>query len=371
MLRLLKYNFLQILQEKMLLFWMLAFPLVVSLLFHLAFGGWMNTGQTELIPAAYTGTDETFGLYLKQLDKKVIKLKVLDEKKAVEALQNDEVQGIYYTEGEKIHLAVNASGLEESILSMLADAYSKNQQVIQEVSRSHSGNMGAVVEALGQEGHFIKEVSLTGRKFHTMEGYFFALIAMTCLYGGILGRKSMIEMQANLSALGARNSISPTSRMKLILAKMITNVLATFVCVLLVVAFMAFVSGDIHIGGEEGTVMIICLMGSAIGVAMGILIGGTGKWSEETKGMIQILLSILLTFLAGLVIGDIRYVIRENVPLLDRVNPAAVIADAFYCICIYGDKTRLFQDLLILGGMTVLLLTAAVLGARRACYDSL
>lgn len=371
MLRLLKYNFLQILQERMLLFWMLAFPLIVSGLFHLAFGNWMDTGRMEPVPAAYTGTDETFAAYLDRLDGKMIELQTLDVTEAQKALEDDEIQGIFHTEGEEIYLEVNTSGLRESVLSLLADEYRKNRQVLEDVRQNHPENLDVVIKAMGQSEALLKEVSLTGRDFHTMEGYFFALIAMTCLYGGILGRKSVTELQANLSALGARNSVSSTSRMKLILAKMITNVLATFACVLLVVCFMACLSGDIHISGEEGSVLLTCFLGSAIGVAVGILIGSTGKWSEETKGIFQILLSMVLTFLAGLVISDIRYAVRETFPLLDRINPASVISDAFYCICIYGDAERLCEDLVILGGMTVLLLTAAVLGTRRVRYDSL
>ena len=58
-------------------------------------------------------------------------------------------------------------------------------------------------------------------------------------------------------------------------------------------------------------------------------------------------------------------------PIINRINPAAVLSDAFYCMGIYNDMERFSRCLLILAVMSALLLTAAFLGIRRERYDSI
>lgn len=228
-----------------------------------------------------------------------------------------------------------------------------------------------VVQAGAEGFRYVKEVSFNGHSFSGMETCFFALIGMTCLYGGILGRNHAAELQANLSALGARNSISPVPWMRMLLAKMLSGILVTTCCAGAVTGFLAYVTGDIRIDGAEGWVMLICLMGSAIGTAFGIAIGSIGKWSREVKSVLHSLLSMAMAVLAGLIAADGSYRLRQYAPILDRMNPAAVISDAFYCVCIYENPGQLGQDLLILGGMIVLLLGAVYFGIRRTGYDSI
>ena len=74
----------------------------------------------------------------------------------------------------------------------------------------------AALEASEESG--VREVSLGGRTTNTGVQYFFALIAFSCLSGAYLGIKTCCDGQANLSALGARRSVSPMHKLKGILA---------------------------------------------------------------------------------------------------------------------------------------------------------
>ena len=68
---------------------------------------------------------------------------------------------------------------------------------------------------------------------------------------------------------------------------------------------------------------------------------------------------------------DIRTYIELYVPIINRINPAAIISDAFYCLNVFDDSEKLTRCLATLAGMSVLLVSASFLMVRRERYDSL
>ena len=92
---------------------------------------------------------------------------------------------------------------------------------------------------------------------------------------------------------------------------------------------------------------------------------------EGVKIGIMIGVSMTLSFLAGLMNADIKNVVDRNAPLLNRLNPAALISDALYCLNVYDAPERYIQDLVILSVMSVLLLAGTFVIIRRERYDSI
>ena len=92
---------------------------------------------------------------------------------------------------------------------------------------------------------------------------------------------------------------------------------------------------------------------------------------EGVKIGIMIGVSMTLSFLAGLMNADIKNVVDRNAPLLNRLNPAALISDALYCLNVYDAPERYIQDLVILSVMCVLLLAGTFVIIRRERYDSI
>ena len=54
-----------------------------------------------------------------------------------------------------------------------------------------------------------------------------------------------------------------------------------------------------------------------------------------------------------------------------KLNPAAVISDAFYCINVYDDSVRFRNDILTLFIMCGVILAVSFLVVRRERYDSI
>ena len=82
--------------------------------------------------------------------------------------------------------------------------------------------------------------------------------------------------------------------------------------------------------------LIISLFGSLIGVSVGLFVGSLGKLSEGIKVAVILAISMVCSFLAGLMNSNMKDLVEKHAPIINRINPAALISDAFYCINVYS-----------------------------------
>ena len=69
--------------------------------------------------------------------------------------------------------------------------------------------------------------------------------------------------------------------------------------------------------------------------------------------------------------GNMKDVIEQNAPILNRINPAAVLSDAYYCISVYNDTLRYQRMYDYSADHEYSFLGIAFLGVRRERYDSI
>lgn len=379
MLHLMKYQFLQIVREWSVMFWALAFPIILGSLFYISFGTSLESGDMsgdmEILKTAVveeeeeTAGKENFLSFLKELDGDMIEIETMKEDEALRALRADEIEGIFYV-GEKTGLTVAKSGLEQSILKTLLDTYQKNAEMIQTVVKTHPEAAGIAVEALKKWEGTTEELSVGGRTLNPNISYFFALIAYAALSGIYLAIKECCESQANLSALGARRCITPTHKLKLIMNSFLILVLIQYFNVMVLTGIVQFVF-HIDLGGNAGGIMLINLLGSMISISLGIMLGSISKLSLGMKMSFGVLFTLFPGFLAGLMFGDMKNLIEQHCPIINRINPAAVLSDSYYCMAVYNDTARMTRNLLILAVMCVLCMSASFLVVRRERYDSI
>lgn len=200
--------------------------------------------------------------------------------------------------------------------------------------------------------------------------YFLALIAFACLSGVYLSIHSTVQLQANLSALGERRSITPTHKLSLILGDLLVLESIHFVNILILELYLTQVL-HISLGHDIPKLLLITFMGTLIGICLGILIGCAGKLSYSVKSGIGVLVTLLPSFLAGLMFGGMKNVIEQHCPVINRINPASVLSDAFYCLSVYDDAVRYRRCILILVIMCLLCISFSFLMIRRERYDSI
>ena len=69
--------------------------------------------------------------------------------------------------------------------------------------------------------------------------------------------------------------------------------------------------------------------------------------------------------------GVMKNVIEQHCPVINRINPASVLSDAFYCLSVYDDTVRYHRCILILGIMCLLCIILSFFLIRRERYDSI
>lgn len=156
----------------------------------------------------------------------------------------------------------------------------------------------------------------------------------------------------------------------MILALFLVNFAIVYVCLMVLLLYLNFVLG-IDLGNHWGGMMLTCVFGDMIGVCMGIAIGSIGKLPLPAKVGINVGISLLLSFMSGLMMGNMKHIIDTACPLVNRLNPAAVISDAFYCLCMYNNPVRYRNDLIILTLFSIGLLIVSYCAVRRERYDSI
>ena len=374
MLHLLKYSFLSKVRNFNIIFWPLVFPLVLGTFFYFAFGN-INEADFQTVPVAVVKKDtaDTFFLtYLDQVEKSspdLLKAEEMPEKEALEALQDKKIKGIYYV-GKEPSLTVAGTGMEESILQTVLDSCENTRTTITNIMKKNPEMDIETITNLLSTDSLVKEVSLGGRTIDGNMQFFYALIAMACLYGGFIGFGSAIGIQANITPLAARRCVTPTHKLKLILSEQISAFLLGYFDVIVLLLYLRYIL-KLDFEGQIGRMLLISFLGSLIGVSMGIFVGSLGKMKEGIKIGIILGISMVCSFLAGLMNSNMKDLVEKHVPIINRINPAALISDAFYCINVYDDTARYYRSLATLAVMCVVLVMASFFMVRRERYDSI
>lgn len=374
MLHLLKYSFLSKVRNFNIIFWPLVFPLVLGIFFYFAFGN-INEADFQTVPVAVVKKDtaDTFFLtYLDQVKKSspdLLKAEEMPEKEALEALQDKKIKGIYYV-GKDPSLTVAETGMEESILQTVLDSCGNTRATITNIMKKNPQMDMKTMKTLLSSQDLVKEVSLGGRTIDGNVQFFYALIAMACLYGCFIGFGSSIGIQANITPLAARRCVTPTHKLKLILTDQLASFALGYMDVIILILYLRYIL-NLDFQGQMGKMLVVSFFGSLIGVSMGMFIGSFGKMQEGAKIGIMLGISMVSSFLAGLMNGNMKDIVEKSAPFVNRINPASLIADAFYCINVYDDTARYYRSLATLAVMCVVLVMASFFMVRRERYDSI
>lgn len=375
--RLFKYNVIRNARSKEILFWNLLFPIALGTLFHVTFGSYMDKKEIfNQIPVAYVeenATDETFPTVLDEIeqgDDALIKVTDTSLEKAKDMLSDGDVSGIYYNSGDGIKLYVEKDGIKPSILKVVLDEYLKDQNTITTIAKSHPEMLEQVLGNMNKQVSMLTDENYTDSKMDSMMSYFYALIAMTCLYGCFFGVTCAVEIKADITPLGARRIVASTNRFIVLAADILSSLVLQLGTSLFATFYLKYALG-VEFGSKMPQVILVVLIGSFIGIATGFFIGSFGKQSRETKTGIAIAITMLECFLSGLMVENMYYTIQKYCPILNKINPAAVLVDALYSLDIYPTMERFYHNMVLLLVIAVVLCIASYMAVRRERYASL
>lgn len=383
------YRLKSLVRNKEQVFWTLLYPLLMATLFFFAFGHLtVESEQFSPIPTAVVDNDafrndiafqRVLGGISEPGEEQLLELVIVPQAEAEELLAADEVDGVI-TVDESIHLTVKPlrqtqtnklqTRLNQSILKSFLDEYAVSKNTITRILAQNPAAGGQLIAELGAKQSYTRQIAFSDAEPNTMLNYFFSLIAMTCLYGAFWGLRNTTDIQADISDLGARRSMAPTHKLQTVIYEAAAALVVSFGEVLLLLAYLALVLG-INLGNQGAYILLTCLVGCITGVAFGTFIGTFFRKSQGLKVAILIAVTMLLSFLAGLMYVNMRDIVARKLPLLSYINPATLITDAFYSLYVYANHTRFFINIGLLFVIAVILCAASFFRLRREKYASL
>lgn len=376
MLRIIKMQILVNVREVSALFWTLIFPLILATLFHFAFSEIVNVEQMEPIKVAVVTDKEggmsqqSFGEYLERLDGEYLDIEEMTDEKALQMLEENKVTGIFYNGSQK-SLTVGSDSIYTSILTQYLDSYLKNEAVFLQIAKEHPEKLSEAILAAQEYETVTQQVSMGRKTVDTMQPYYYALLAMTCMFGGFLGLYNTVSVQANASDLGARMASGCVKKWKSITASLISAWILNMIEMVIVLIYMTAVMRDLDVAGNVSKILLICGTGSLCSTSLGMFVGTVGTCSENMKNGILVCVSMVCTFMADLMMQGVKYTIEMYAPVINRINPAALISDAFYSVLVYDDASRYARSLAGLLALGFVLLAVTILSMRRMRYESI
>ena len=371
-----KYTFLSMIRTKEVIFWSLVFPLALATFMYLAFGKINEvTENLETIDVAVVESvqNEMFDKILVEVSNgespllNPMKMNIQD---AVSALDSKDVDGIIHVD-DTISLSVRENGLNATILSSFVDRYLQNEATLTQIAKNNPLALNSAIEALSDDTSYFKEEKLTDGNTDNLSNYFYAVFAMSCLFASFTGISSMFSIQGNLSPLGQRRCVAPTKKLHVVLTLFLTNEIVQFAIELITFAYMSLVLG-IDLSNKYPALFLLLFVASSFGLTMGMFIGSLKKpVTEGAKMGIGVAISMALSVMADLCVSGLMNTIEHTVPIINRLNPAALISDSFYALNTYSDYSRYTSNMVNLSAMTLILFTLTILTVRRNRYASI
>lgn len=381
-----KYRVKVLLKNKYLLFWQGLFPIILGTFFFMAFSDITEmTENMDTISIVITAdredssssedivkADAAFSTFLETMeDREFFEVTYAEYDDAMELLSDDKAIGaIVVSKGEQgtdMSVVFSGTGINQTILKNIINTYNHGAAVIADTLATNSAAVESVMNELYSQDSLSRELSVNSKNMDPYNQYYFALFAMTCMFGASYGLINTVHCQADQSAVGIRRAASPTKKMAMVISEYLAAVTLVELLFAVLFIYLIMVLG-VDLGDKYVLVCIASFMASLLGVAIGYFFGVVLKCKQSAKEGIQMAIIMFLNFLAGLMMGNMKFIIEESCPIVNRINPAAIISDCFYSICAYDDMDMYIRCIVSIGIWSVALAVASIAILRREKY---
>lgn len=365
----LKYTLKTLFRNKSLIFWTFAFPLIMATFFNMAFADIIENDKLKAFDIAIIDNEEfNNNMLYKETFKSLsdennserlfnITYTTVDEAKKL--LEDDKIEGYLELKNNIPKLTFVSNGINQTILKYVIDEIHDNYKIL---------SMNIDISSNIQNNIKIKNIANENLNYMMIEYY--TLIAMTCLYAGSIGMIAINKSLPYLKGNGKRISVSPSKKSTIVFSSLIGAYIIQLICLGLLFIYTA---GILHIDYSDkiGYIILLSLIGSLAGTALGLVVGSCLKSTDNAKTGIMIAITMTGCFLAGMMGVGMKYVIDKNIPIVNKINPANMITDGFYSLYYYSDFNRYWFNVISLSIFTLILIIIACNKIGRARYDSI
>jgi len=378
------YSLKVLFRNKPLMFWSFAFPIVLGLLFNLAFKDIEKNESFSSFDIAIVNSEEYLNnpIYkeaytsLSEGDDKLFDINYVSKEEADVLLEDKEIVG-YLEFSESVSITINQNGINETILKFVVDEIESNKEMINSLIQKRLENnkyseieliIGEIKSKVLNTSVSLKDQTKDNISYTMIEYY--TLIAMTALYGGTIAIYITNLKLANMGSIGKRTAVTAIKKSSLLLSSLLASYLIQILELALLFLFTIFLV-SVDYGNNLLYIIILALIGSFAGLTLGVAIATLIRASENTKTGILIAVTMFGCFLSGMMGITMKYVVDTYAPLVNLVNPAALITDGFYNLYYYGLNDNFILDLILLLVFSAVMLLISYRGLRRQKYDSI
>jgi len=386
-----KYAFKTLIKNKPLIFWTFAFPVIMATFFNMAFSNITKSEKLDIINIAIVTDKEWNNEVYKEAFKKLsdednenrlFETKYVSEKEAKELLADEKIDGYLQIVDGRGVVTVNNSGINQTILKSVTEEIEETSTIIENIAKQEitnqvlKGNTEINYEEIYSKAALIAQTEYANIKDDSKNKIdyvmieFYTLIAMTCLYGGMLSIAVINNNLPNMGNIGKRVSIAPTKKGITILSSLGASYLTQLIGLLILFIYTIFIL-KIDYGDNLGLIILLSCIGSLAGLSTGLAVGAILKISEAAKTGIIITISMVGSFLAGMMGITMKYIIDSNIPFLNKINPVNMITDGFYSLYYYDTLNRFWFNIISLSIYSLILIILAIISLRRQKYDSI
>lgn len=392
------YTIVTVARNPALLFWPMAFPIIMALLFSFMFAD-MDKGYAlqpasigVVIDEAYDaaqGLDETLRSVDGSSDSPqdvsdsahIMDLCFFDSaQEGQDAVRAGEIDGCVVVKDGIPTLLLPPSGLSEearlhlTAVTAVLDGYVRvaheTQTVIEaEPSRlfAHGTDYAQAISDIS--GSFLSDTIQTTRLRLTKADpdpsvrYYYALLGMAAGLGMTIAFEVTRSLSARAGALGARRTLAAHRRWQMLTSSLAAAWLMAFFCLVIGLAFMRFA---IHV--DFGDRLVPCLAALATSSALFCAAGTLMGTFDGVPASLITAVTMLLSFFAGL-FGTASQRIADGIaaylPWLAALNPVRQTAQLFYSLLYYESLTPYVKVMATMLVMTAAFVALAALRARR------
>lgn len=387
-----KYTLKTLFGNKILIFWTFAFPIIMATFFNLAFSNIENSEKLSIINIAIVESKETknneilkqsFEALSDEENKdRLFSLKYVEEATAKELLENDEITGYLNLDENKPKIVIKSNGINESILKYVTEEITSTSKIVQDlannkiVEESMQGKAQVDYEKIYKEALEIatkedisfKNISNANLSYTMIE--FYTLIAMTCLYGGILAMTAINNSLANMGNVGKRTAVAPISKAKLIISSVFASYITQLIGISLLFIYTIFIL-KVDYGNNLPLIVLLTLAGSLAGLSLGLVVATTLKTNENVKTGILLAVTMFGCFLSGMMGITMKYIVDKNVPIINKLNPASMITDGLYSLYYYDTFSRYYINVISLFIFSSIMIAISIIQLRKQKYETL
>lgn len=360
------------------LFWAVVFPIILGALFYFMFGNIGNVEQYSRVTVGIVQEQEN-DIFIEMMksveveeDTPMFVVKEYESmEKAEEALKEEEISGIVLVKGQDFEMTVKESSINGSLIKTFLDQYKQNNKLIEDVAVAHPERVADLIASLYQsEAVGITEIPLEGQDKSPYTQYFYALLAMACLIASSVGVQNGLNIQADLSPIAARRNLAPTKKMNQVLIDFMATLFIYCILMAGVLAILIFVYKQ-DFGSNVGLILLGTWVGSFVGLAGGTMLAVVLKGEKAAKEGMAVAFFLVSSFLGGLQWSDITYLLEKSCPLINRINPATLMVNAFKSLAVFGDYRQYAVNLVTLLVIGIIFLAISIIKLRRNRYASI